>query len=386
MRAVSLRTELLLGLAVMATAAILLALIPVLLFENLVGHPYGSVLLGLIILGDVGVFVLFGAVKLRALVLQPLDAVVAATEAIAGGDLTRRVEPGTVTEFARLAASVNGMTGRLLEEQALVARFERMAGVGRLAAGVANELGAPLSAIHGYIHLVRRHAAADPHLEPLLGGIEHEGARIERILHGMLDYARPRHRCTAAVDVSAVAREVLAGAAVRGELGAVSVRMELDDALPAVHGDAAELGEAVGHLVRNAVEAMRGEGTLGVVAQRVPLIEVLGETSRRDGDSTHVHVSRDPSPRVLAWMNQVGDPGEVIKLVVADSGPGVAWSDSERIFDPFVTSKAPGLGTGLGLAIVSRTVESMGGTVWVRPAREGGAAFMILLPVQNLPA
>ena len=55
--------------------------------------------------------------------------------------------------------------------------------------------------------------------------------------------------------------------------------------------------------------------------------------------------------------------------------------DIERIFDPFFTTKPPGMGTGLGLAIVSRIVDSLGGVVWVRPAREGGAAFVMMFPV-----
>jgi len=70
-----------------------------------------------------------------------------------------------------------------------------------------------------------------------------------------------------------------------------------------------------------------------------------------------------------------------MKVIVADNGPGVPVTDSERVFDPFYTTKDPNKGTGLGLAIVSRIIESMGGTIWVRQAREGGAAFMIYFPV-----
>ena len=67
-------------------------------------------------------------------------------------------------------------------------------------------------------------------------------------------------------------------------------------------------------------------------------------------------------------------------MVVADSGPGIPDADAERIFDPFYTTKAPGKGTGLGLAIVARSVEALGGVVYVRQAREGGAAFVLLFP------
>jgi signal transduction histidine kinase len=74
-------------------------------------------------------------------------------------------------------------------------------------------------------------------------------------------------------------------------------------------------------------------------------------------------------------------PEEVVKIVVADSGPGVPPEDAERIFDPFYTTREPGKGTGLGLAIVLRVVENFRGIVWVQPAREGGAAFHLLFPL-----
>jgi signal transduction histidine kinase len=85
----------------------------------------------------------------------------------------------------------------------------------------------------------------------------------------------------------------------------------------------------------------------------------------------------------------VGEPESVIKMIVADSGPGIPMTDVERIFDPFFTTKEPGKGTGLGLAMVSRIVEGLGGAVWVRQSREGGAAFELLFPIRDaaqLPA
>ena len=68
---------------------------------------------------------------------------------------------------------------------------------------------------------------------------------------------------------------------------------------------------------------------------------------------------------------------------MADSGTGVSPEDEERIFEPFFSTKQPGKGTGLGLAIVASTIENLGGTIWVQRAREGGAAFVILLPLHG---
>jgi signal transduction histidine kinase len=130
------------------------------------------------------------------------------------------------------------------------------------------------------------------------------------------------------------------------------------------------------------VDAVSSKGIVCIVTQVVPFEQLRSGTDYRSRDHAHQSASvSEPSARVRAWMASVGDPELVVKVVVADSGPGVPWNDRERVFDPFFTTKEPGKGTGLGLAVVSRIVESVGGAVWVRDAREGGAAFTLLFPV-----
>ena len=73
----------------------------------------------------------------------------------------------------------------------------------------------------------------------------------------------------------------------------------------------------------------------------------------------------------------------MIQVVVADAGSGIPDGEEERIFDPFYTTKAPGKGTGLGLAVVARVIENIGGVIWAQRAREGGAAFIMLLPARS---
>jgi signal transduction histidine kinase len=383
LRLTSLRVEMLVSLAVLATVALLLAVTLALLVDDVIGSRYGAYIAGALVLIDVAVFVAFGAVKLRTLVERPIEQIVEATEAIAGGDLTRRVPPSTVAEFARLSASVNHMTNRLLEEQALVARFEKMAGVGRLAAGLAHEIGNPLGAINGYIHMLRRQAGANGQIEDTLRGIEHESMRIDRIMRGMLDYARPRRRCTAKVDLNDAVQRVVTLLRDQGVLTGIRLDLSLSSRLSTLVGDRDEIDQVLVNLIENSAEALGENGRVSIVTQQVPFADMFGEAARRTGDSRDVDVPREPSARLRAWLNTVGEPKEVIKLVVADSGPGVPWSDSERIFDPFVTTKEAGKGTGLGLAIVARIVESSGGTIWVRQAREGGAAFFVLFPVSE---
>jgi signal transduction histidine kinase len=383
LRLTSLRVEMLVSLAVLATVALLLAVTLALLVDDVIGSRYGAYIASALVLIDVAVFVAFGASKLRTLVERPIEQIVEATEAIAGGDLTRRVPPSTVAEFARLSTSVNHMTSRLLEEQALVARFEKMAGVGRLAAGLAHEIGNPLGAINGYIHMLRRQAGANGQIEDTLRGIEHESMRIDRIMRGMLDYARPRRRCTAQVDLNDSVQRVVTLLRDQGVLTGIRVDLSLSSRLSTLVGDRDEIDQVLVNLIENAAEALHESGRVSIVTQQVPFIDMFGQPSRRTGDSRDVEVARESSARLRAWLNTVGEPKEVVKLVVADSGPGVPWSDTERIFDPFYTTKEAGKGTGLGLAIVSRIVESAGGTIWVRQAREGGAAFFVLFPVPD---
>src|SRR5688572_9274719 len=129
----SLRVELLATFALLAAAALTVAIVFVVFFQELADTRYGPLYLSALIVADVAVFVGFGAHQLRHLVNRPLDAVIEATEAISSGDLARRVPPGSSAEFARLASSVNRMTDRLLEEQSQRIRAEKLATVGRLA-------------------------------------------------------------------------------------------------------------------------------------------------------------------------------------------------------------------------------------------------------------
>jgi len=102
----------------------------------------------------------------------------------------------------------------------------------------------------------------------------------------------------------------------------------------------------------NAVDAMHGHGKVWVVTQSVAFDDVTGRNGRRNNDPDGFDIAREQSARVRAWLNSVGEPKQILKLIVADSGPGVPITESERIFDPFYTTKEPGRGTGLGLAVV----------------------------------
>jgi two-component system, NtrC family, sensor kinase len=376
----SLRTELLGNLAVLATAALMLAVASVLVFTGIAESRYAAFWLTMLIIADVMIFVIFGGYLVRRLVIRPVDEIVAAAEAIAEGDLARRAPATGSIELARLATSLNRMTTRLLAEQALVVRAEKMASVGRLAAGIAHEIGNPLGAINGYTHIVRRRLRATG-LEDELDAIERETARIDRIVRGLLDYARPRRATPESIDIEECVDRVVTMLRDQGVLKEVQVHTDIAPDVPELSGDRHELEQALVNLLLNAADVMNGSGMVTIAARGDSLVSVRDDVTPRKDDPASVLVERDRNPRVRAWLHRVGEPTRILTITVADSGPGVSPEDAERIFDPFFTTKPPGKGTGLGLAIVARIVDNLGGVVWVRPAREGGAAFVMMFPL-----
>jgi signal transduction histidine kinase len=272
------------------------------------------------------------------------------------------------------------MAENLLDVQSQVVRVEKHAGIGRLAAGVAHEVRNPLGALSTYIEVLQRRGA-----DPKVTGDMHQAVeRIERIVQGLVDYARPGSTRSAA---TAAVRSVHLNTAVRmavdfletqGLFHEQRLQVSLDHTLPAVRGDQHLLEQVVVNLVVNACQASPGGFVvIGTVAKT--LGEQRREAIRRwDEDRRHAHPDRSWSPEPRRLELPPGTAGAM--LFVADDGPGVPEADRERVFDPFFTTKDPGQGTGLGLAIVARTVHECGGTVWVDRAREGGAVFKVFLP------
>jgi two-component system NtrC family sensor kinase len=165
----------------------------------------------------------------------------------------------------------------------------------------------------------------------------------------------------------------------QGVFRRIELSVFLDPESPVVRGERHELEQMLVNLLLNAADAMDRDGRLSVVTHRVSPAALEQSILRREDDPPAASVARRLAPRVQHWL-ETTRPTEILKLVVADSGPGIPEEDAERIFDPFFTTKDPGQGTGLGLAIVARVVDGLRGTIWVQQAREGGAAFHVLLP------
>lgn len=337
-------------------------------------HPRFALAAIVFLIGaDLLILFLFGRHLIGRLVLRPMDALTRAADAIAGGALDQRAPAAETAEFTRLAERFNDMTEALLDAQSELVRAEKLAGIGRLAAGVAHEVGNPLAAIDTYLGVLRQRGP-DP---TVIEAIARETERIDHIVRELLAYARPAEDPTGLVDVGAVARNAVDLLMHQGALRRHDVAVRCAEDLPPVVGRTHALEQVAVNLLLNAVDASPG----GAIAVRVERERFEGRGDRdrvRRGDTGEAPPRRESGRRPLRPDLAVGTEG--VMLVVADAGPGVPAEDRERVFDPFFTTKDPGSGTGLGLAIVQRTVHEAGGVVWVDDAREGGAAFKVFLP------
>lgn len=317
------------------------------------------------------------------LIETPLEQSIAAAEMIAGGDTSRRVPPGKTKEFDALAASVNRMTEQLLEADQQRLRVEKLATLGRLAAGIAHEVGNPLAAIATYGHVVRLRAADTPAFTEPLDAMDREVVRIDRIVRGLLDYARPRLLTPKPVAIDEVLRQTLQLLADQGITRRIKVERELSAEDGLVYGEKHDLEQLFVNLMLNAIDAMNGEGKLVIRTRTTSVNDAVAARLKRRNDAPGERFPHEPSGRAAAWIARADRPEAVLQVVIADSGPGVKPEDAERIFEPFFSTKEVGKGTGLGLAIVARIAENLGGTVWVQKAREGGAAFVLLFPLHT---
>ena len=331
------------------------------------------------------VVALFSASILQRLVArlieEPLGHCVQAADTIARGDVAQLVPPASTQEFHQLATSINHMTEQMAAATQSRMRVEKLATMGRIAAGISHEIGNPVSAIANYAHVLRMRTQDVPGTTDPLDALEREITRIDRIMRGLLDYARPRRLTPKPIVVDDVIGDVLRLLADQGITRRFRVMHELEAPEGVVYAERHDLEQVFVNLLLNAVDAMDREGDI-VIRSRVNEATAFSESiEKRRTDPFPQKWAHRPSKRALAWLARPESPSTFLQIVLADSGTGVAPEDEERIFEPFYSTKQPGKGTGLGLAIVASTIENLGGTIWVQRAREGGAAFIILLPL-----
>ena len=394
------RGELLFTLTFLGLAAALLAAATRTVMQA--AAPGSAWLLVLLVLADAAAFVLLANHLIVRLVLRPVQAAVAAAEAVAEGDYERRAPAAESHEMAALSQALNRMTDQLLDNQQRLAHnvrsldetnrrllgterelveAEKMAGVGRLAAGVAHEIGNPLAALMGYASVLRRRGA-DPEL---VGGLESEARRIDRIVRGLLEYARPAPREREPVDANESIRRAVHTLRSQGLLDGIDLVLHLADGLPPLSGSPHLLDQVWVNLLDNARRAMEGRGTITVTTALEQYRPERPLPSRRADDPPGISYAHLRRPRAASVRDphRIDSDTETLRVRVEDTGPGISPEAADKVFDPFFTTRPPGEGTGLGLAIVASTVADFGGRVEVAAAPGGGAAFVLSLPTRR---
>lgn len=367
----SLRTVLLVQLAFLAATALILGVATSLLASTLAPDQAFPLVLAVVAV-DVVIFIAFGHYLVTRLVLHPLARLREAADAVIQGNLESRAPDAETSDFTLLGDRFNRMTDHLLDAQGQLVRAEKLATVGRLAAGIAHEIGNPLGGATAYAEVLQHRGAE----RDVVAALSRELGRIDKIIRSLLDYARPREEALQPVDIVVVLRAAYELLRAQGALRATRAELDVPDSLPTVLGRAHWLEQAVVNLLLNAVDAApQGQLVLGA---RPWAYEPERVVPRRASDSSEAFFPRGAGRRAARRDIQPAAPG--VLIFVADSGPGVPEADREKVFEPFFTTKEPGRGTGLGLAIVARAVYEMGGVIWLEQAREGGAAFKLFFP------
>jgi two-component system NtrC family sensor kinase len=304
-------------------------------------------------------------------IINPLQKMVVATKEIAKGDLSHRVEVQSMDEIGKLADSFNQMTenlkvanqkliewGRTLEKkveertkelteiQDHLFQSEKLASLGKLAAGIAHEINNPLGGILIYSHLLLEDAPKKSPYHENLKKIVKETSRCKDIVKGLLEFARPKEPEASLININDIVENSLALMERQALFQNIKIKKSFTPNIPKIIADSAQLQQVFMNIILNAAEAMDENGTLTL-------------NTSLDGDKKY------------------------IKVKFSDTGHGIKKEDKKRLFEPFFTTKEVGKGTGLGLAISYSIIQKHKGTIDVESRVGKGSTFTVKLPVKR---
>ncbi|MFO7603794.1 MAG: HAMP domain-containing sensor histidine kinase [Gammaproteobacteria bacterium] len=277
---------------------------------------------------------------------------------IGEGDTTHRAALTGPREIRMLAQGMNDMLDNIEQSRAQLNQQQRqkreleqqlqqsqkMAAIGQLAAGVAHELGTPLSVVSGKAQRMLRKAELPAPVAEVFGEIREAVQRMELIVRQLLDFGRSNRLRLRPHTLDSIADCALAHVRDEAQHKAVQVTTEGPGVAPRMQADAVRMEQALTNLLRNAIQAT-GQG--GNIA--------------------------------LQWFVQEDSVG----FQVADDGPGIPGELRNRLCEPFFTTKSVGEGTGLGLSVVQSVVRDHGGQLEIGESQSGGALFVMRFPLQH---
>ncbi len=286
------------------------------------------------------------------LVLRPVGRIIVLAQRVVGGEAAAGVGSRPRGEIGVLCQAIDQMADALAErEQRLktvtrqqITRSEKLASLGRLAAGVAHEINNPLTGVLTFAHLLREKDNMDQQDQEDLDLIIRETTRAAEIVKGLLDFARERAVVKEALSINDVIQRTIRLIRNQKLFDRILIDEQLVNDLPEVEGDMNQLQQVMLNLSLNACEAMPTGGTLTI--------------------------------RTVTQEDRV-----LVKLT--DTGCGIKKEHQDQVFEPFFTTKPVGKGTGLGLSVTYGIIQQHGGTLEFESEEGQGTTFTVTLPAMG---
>ncbi|MBN1627491.1 MAG: HAMP domain-containing protein [Deltaproteobacteria bacterium] len=321
---------------------------------------------------DAIILALVGIYLLSRLVVNPIYRLLKMTEKYRDEDVLSPVTEYSGNEIGNLSRSLSSMLQRLDENkkelknnisslekanldlkqaQDEIIRSEKFASVGRLAAGIAHEIGNPLGIILGYLELIRKGDLTEDEKLDFLNRVESEITRINVIIRQLLDFSRPSSGNNEENSIHDIITDTVNMMKPHPLLDGISFRLDLKAERDTVFADSNQLQQVFLNIIMNAADVLKDK------------------TDRQDDALDNILIMTD-------------NKDNSIEIRFIDNGPGIDEETIQHIFDPFYTTKDPGKGTGLGLSVSYMIIESHGGTIRAESVKGKGASIIINLPVQ----
>ncbi len=295
-------------------------------------------------------------IKIATSIANPIRRLEKISKQVAAGDFSERIEVKGEDELASLEAAFNHMeeklqnalwslehaVGKLREKQAQLVEAEKLAAVGKLAAGIAHEINNPLTSVLTFSNLMLEQCPAEDKNRERLKLMVRETERARNIVRQLLNFGREIIIKPERISINRPVAEIVDSLKAQQAFQGIALAMNLKEPLPEVHADPAQIGQVVLNMLLNAIHAVTPPGSIEIATRA---------------------------------------NGRFVELVVSDSGKGIPPENLNKIFDPFFTTKEMTKGTGLGLAVSYGIIKKHGGDIEVASVEGKGTTFTVKLPV-----
>lgn len=300
---------------------------------------------------------------------RPVSLLVEKARRVGRGDLTGPLQALPGDELGALATEMNAMCERLADARNRLAaetasriaaeeqlrHADRLSTVGKLASGLAHELGTPLNVVSGRARMIQSGEVRGADAQNCARIIAGQSEAMARIIRQLLDFARAHKPEKSPDDLRRIARQTLTILRPLAEKREVALRLEVGEEPAVAEIDAAQVQQALTNLVVNGLQATEPGGNLTVGIAR-----------------EQAEVAEDPGSHPRAFL----------RLFVQDTGTGIRREHLRHVFEPFFTTKGVGEGSGLGLSVAWGIVQEHGGWIGVESEPGKGSCFSIYLPQQ----